>query len=114
MITVTVPVLTVSPNRTSGEHWSKRCKRSKGQRSVSYLCLMRTEPIAPKLPVVVTLTRLSAGTLDGHDNLRQALKPVADGIADYLQENDADPHIEWRYAQERCKRGVYGVRIEID
>lgn len=64
-------------------------------------------------PAVVTMTRISPGTLDD-DNLRPALKSIRDGIADAFGVKDNDPRIEWRYAQERGKPKAYAVRIRIE
>lgn len=63
---------------------------------------------------VVTLTRISPGVLDSHDNLAGSLKNVVDGIADALQVNDGGYRVQWRYAQEKCKRGDFGVRVQIE
>jgi hypothetical protein len=65
------------------------------------------------LPAVVTMTRISAGTLDD-DNLQPALKAIRDGIADAFGVKDNDPRIEWQYAQERGKPRDYAVRIRIE
>lgn len=61
--------------------------------------------------MVVTLTRLGVGTLDG-DNLRGGLKAVRDGIAQAFQVDDADPRWRWMYAQERA--ASYAVRVTIE
>jgi len=68
---------------------------------------------AAAVPCVVTMTRHSAGTLDD-DNLRSALKGVRDGIADRLGVDDASPAVEWKYEQAACKRGTYGVSVQIE
>ncbi len=73
---------------------------------------LRNRPLPP-LPVVVTLTRISAGELDEHDNLRGAMKSIADEIAKQYDIPDKDARFTWQYAQEKCKRGTYGVRITI-
>lgn len=62
---------------------------------------------------VVTMTRKSFGTLDS-DNLQGSLKATRDGIADFFKLDDNHPSITWRYAQEKCKRGQFGVRIQIE
>ncbi len=95
------------------EHWAPRAKRTAAQRGIARLAL------TPELhgaelsgPLVVTITRIAPGTLDS-DNLAGSGKAVRDGVADALGIDDGDPRIEWRYAQERAKRGTWGVRIEI-
>ncbi len=97
---------TQGPNGSHG-HWSTLARRRKAERrTAATLCP------AHALPATVTLTRLSAGELDD-DNLRGALKGVRDGVADRLGVDDRDPRVTWRYAQARCPRGQYGVRIDI-
>lgn len=97
-------------NPSNGSHGSWRGERARKKRLRQQAAL-----ICPKvpLPCVVRLTRLSAGSLDEHDNLRTALKSVVDGCADRLGVKDNDPRVRWEYAQEKCKRGTYGVRIEL-
>lgn len=90
----------LSPNRTSGEHWSKRHNRAKRQyHNVGWLLLAKFGVRPPSLPVVVTLTRVSSRKLDAHENLPMSFKHVADEIARYLGTKDHDPRITWRYAQ---------------
>lgn len=105
-VAVTLPVKTVSEMNQRG-HWSARARRMKSARFAAFaLCP------AVALPCVVRLVRLSAGELDD-DNLRSALKGVRDGVADRLGVPDNDPRVRWEYGQERCKRGTYGVRLEL-
>lgn len=101
-----VPLRTKGPNG-GHEHWRVLHRRRKHERKLAWLLC----PDA-SLPCVVTLTRLSAGTLDD-DNLRGALKAIRDGVADRLGVDDADPRLRFEYAQERCGRGHYGVRVDI-
>ena len=63
------------------------------------------------LPCVVTLVRVSSGVLDAHDNLPASLKPCVDAIAKWIACDDADPRVQWRYAQEKAPRGTQGLRI---
>ena len=66
------------------------------------------------LPIQVRITRLSAGELDD-DNLRAALKSIRDGVADAFGTDDArSSRLKFEYAQEKCKRGAYVVRIQIE
>jgi hypothetical protein len=84
-------------------------------------------------PVAILVTHIHWGKTDEHDSLRSSLKSIVDGIADgwLLDANgehpdDADPRIEWRYAQlatreteevfvrgERVRRGVSRVRVQV-
>lgn len=68
--------------------------------------------------LVVTITRISPGTLDS-DAVPASAKHIRDGVADALGINDNDPRVTWEYRQEkgaRAKAGTHagwGVRIEI-
>jgi hypothetical protein len=105
---VILPIKTVS-EMNCRDHWRKRHRRSKAAKA----CALVMVPKHP-LPCVVMLTRLSPGTLDD-DNLRSALKATRDGIAEKLGADDSPGSgIEWRYGQEICRRGDYGVRVEIE
>jgi hypothetical protein len=42
------------------------------------------------------------------------MKGIRDGVADAYGIPDNDPRIRWEYAQEKCKRGTYGIRIEVE
>lgn len=129
---VTLPVQTVSENRTMREHRMVMVRRAHAQRLGVYAALrpqLRKAGIVGGVrpddpagcvwaelpgPVVVTLTRLSRGELDD-DNLRGALKSVRDGVADALGlKSDRDPRVRWEYGQGRgTKAQPYGVRIEV-
>lgn len=106
MTAVMLPIKTIS-EMNARCHWAARASRAKRQRRVAWTLT----PQHP-LPVVVTLTRYSAGTLDD-DNLRSALKAVRDGIAERLGVPDNDPRVEWRYAQAKAKRGDFGVQVRL-
>lgn len=106
-VEVVLPLRTVNPLNGSHQHWSRVAARRKQERRVAAMAV----PACP-LPCVVTLTRLSAGTLDC-DNLRASMKAIRDGIADRLGVPDNDPRVKWEYGQEKTARGVYGVRVTI-
>lgn len=104
--TFEVPVRTVS-EANGRDHWRVKAKRARTQRrAAAALCPGHA------LPCTVRMVRLSAGELDD-DNLRCALKAVRDGIADRLGVDDRDPRVRWEYGQARCKRGEFGVWVEI-
>jgi hypothetical protein len=117
MIEFLIPIKTVNEANGSHGHWRVKARRRKAQRhSANEACwwaLNNYKPRQVSLPCVVTMSRLSAGTLDD-DNLRVSLKSVRDGIADAFGVADNDPRIEWRYAQEKCKCGEYGVMVRIE
>jgi hypothetical protein len=114
---VCVRVLVETPNPTNGSrgHWAKAAKLGKQQRGAVALVLAGQVP--PPGPWVVTLTRVSVGTLDP-DGLQAALKRVRDVCAQFLLggtvgQYDADERIVWEYKQARGKRGAPAVDVEI-
>jgi hypothetical protein len=110
---VTLPLRTKNPNNNR-EHWRVVWRRSQKEREQT-LMFVRAAVLRHgiKLPVLVTLTRISAGELDD-DNLRSSGKSVRDGVADVFGIPDNDPRIRFAYAQEKCKPKTYGVRIELE
>lgn len=108
-MSVTIELRT-KPEGNRREHWRRVLSRGKRQRRVVGMALLAHRP--PKLPAVVTLTRLSAGELDD-DNLRSALKRVRDAVAEWCGCGDSpkDP-ITWGYGQDKAPRGQQAVRIE--
>lgn len=125
-MTVTVDIPLKTPNMTNvREHHMARARRQKKHRDVTFLVLKASRVFdlvptprgsggvwCPSRPLVVTLTRVSLGTLDAHDNLRSALKSVVDGVADYFGVDDSDPRVEWVYRQQKGRPAC--VRIEFD
>lgn len=107
---ILLPIKTVA-GLNAREHWRKRSERVRRERMCAKLLVKHAE--RPELPVRVTMTRLSAGTLDD-DNLQGACKAIRDGIADAYGVADNDPRIRWEYDQERCKRGEFGVLVELE
>lgn len=107
MIDVILPLKTVG-GLNAREHWRQRSARVKRERTTAAMMV----PSHP-MPCIVTMTRLSPGELDD-DNLPGACKGIRDGIADRLGIDDRDKRVQWRYAQEKCKRGEFGVRVRIE
>lgn len=102
------------PLRTRGsnarETWQARHRRVKGERLHTATALLGQQ--RPAIPCVVTLTRLSSGTLDD-DNLRAACKAIRDQIAAWLGIDDRHGHqVRYEYSQRRAARGQYGVEVE--
>lgn len=104
-----VPIKTTSALNGSWGSWKQVNAKRKRERAVTSAKMPRFE-IRPVF--VVTLTRLSSGTLDD-DNLRGATKSIRDAIAHRLGVDDGGPLIRWEYRQEKCERGEYAVRVEI-
>ena len=109
-VRLTLPLQTKNPTNNR-QHWRVVWKRSKGERGTACM-LVRAKLNGTALPACVRHTRISAGTLDD-DNLRGALKAVRDGVADALGVADNDPRLTFVYGQGKCKRGEFGVRVEI-
>lgn len=85
------------------EHWSKRAKRTKGQRGAMAKAIKAWLVDGPRL--VVVLTRVGKRELDS-DNLAAALKGVRDGVADSLRIDDGSGLVEWQYRQRTGEPGV--------
>lgn len=82
----------------------------------AYVALHGVRPALARLRVV----RLSNGKLDD-TNLVGACKPIEDGVADAFGVNDKHfsmfgeaGKIAYEPRQEHCKRGVKGIRVEIE
>lgn len=95
------------------EHWAVKAKRVKAQRAaVSWRLLHMPRPYLP-CGIRVGLTRIAARKLDD-DNLRGALKAHRDAVAQWLGVDDADPRVEWSYAQEKGAPKRQALRITIE
>ena len=104
-----LPIKTVSTLNTR-EHFRVAAKRKALQRAQTRRAVEGL-PI-PQLPVIVCLTRHSAGFLDPHDNLPSAFKHVVDELATWMGIDDADKRVRWTYEQEKCKRGETWITVE--
>jgi hypothetical protein len=111
-----------TPNPLNGRvHWRTQSARVKAVHAAVWSSLFDVEvEVRERLALgcVVTLTRVSAGTVDS-DNLQACLKPARDTVAAWMLngaigEMDSDPRIVWQYGQEKAKRGVQAVRVEIE
>jgi hypothetical protein len=115
VIEFVIPIKTVNESNTTRQGaWRARSKRSKANRSSARLHASAAHH-GPrvKLPCVITMTRLSAGTLDD-DGLRSALKATRDGIADWLGVDDGDVDlVRFKYEQESAPRKTYAVRVTV-
>lgn len=99
------------------EHWAAKARRVKAERdAVCLTWLAMGNGLVPVLRAdqraTVALTRIAPRALDGHDNLRSALKPCVDEIARCLGlTSDADPRVTWLYDQRRGKVREYAVEV---
>lgn len=106
-MTIKIP-LRIESVANRREHWSKRAKRAKAHREGVQWHLGTARP---RLPVVVTLTRIAPRVLDS-DNLASGFKAVRDGIADWLRIDDGDERIGWLYRQRKGAPKEYAIEVE--
>jgi hypothetical protein len=113
MIVAVLPLRIVSIlNRR--EHWAVRAKRAKSQRMTAYYGMLKARAEPPPAPLRICLTRVysrHSKPMD-HDNLIAGFKSVRDGIADWLQVDDGDGRLEWRYA-ERGGKEHWSVEVNV-
>jgi hypothetical protein len=112
-ITAYVPIR-IESSLNLREHWRKRANRNTSHRASTWFALKAAAKFDPSiLPCVVTITRIAPRCLDD-DNAVGGAKSCRDAIADWLGVDDADPSVQWRYAQERGKPHEYAARITIE
>jgi len=110
MIMTTMPIRTVSEANLR-EHWTVTCRRRKKHRQDAHWAMKQFA--RPRLPVAITLTRMSPRPLDQHDNLPISMKAAADGICDWLGVDDGSPDVQFMYRQQRSKTAGVHVMIEL-
>ena len=102
-----LPIKTVT-GLNAREHWRVRHKRVSSERATTRWII---KPFIT--PATVRFTRLSSALCDD-DNLQGAMKAIRDEVAKIAGVDDGPRGpIRWEYAQEKCKRGDFGVRVEI-
>jgi hypothetical protein len=47
------------------------------------------------------------------DNLAAGFKAIRDGVSDWLDVDDGDGRLTWKYSQEHGAPKTYAVRIEV-
>ena len=101
-----IPIKTVT-GLNAREHHMTRARRVRAERAAT-AWVVKPFPT----PCVVRLIRLSTAMADD-DNLPGACKAIRDEIAKLCGCGDSprDP-ITWVYAQEKCKRGQFGIKVE--
>jgi crossover junction endodeoxyribonuclease RusA len=97
------------------EHWTTKARRTKTQRHIAGIRTLSALRLAGQQRGTVdrawvTMTRISTRPIRDGDNLQASCKAVRDGIADALGVDDADPRIDWGYAQ---RKGVSSVEVRI-
>ena len=88
-------------------NWRKMATLKKKQKEATKLCMFGK--ILPRLPLVVTITRVGLKILDD-DNLASACKYIRDQIAAEVGVDDGSDEYKWEYAQ---RVGAYSVEVEI-
>ncbi len=102
----TIPVQVISEANIR-EHWRKAHKRHKDQKFIVRMEFLN-QKIPQRLPVTITMTRLSPRNLDS-DNLQAAFKYVRDAISEHFITDkapgraDDDPRFTWLYEQKKSK-----------
>lgn len=112
-----LPLKTKNPSNGSfglsaGAAMARASERKKQRRSARIFTIKHLG--FPKARWRVTITRVSPGKLDAHDNLRSALKSVADGIADALGVDDGGGLVDWQYLQRKGGPGEYSVDVLVE
>lgn len=110
MTGILLPIKTVSVMNLR-EHFMTKAKRSKLHRQTAFV-MLKAWGVPPALPMTITMTRMSIGTLDD-DNLASAMKAARDGVADWLGIDDGNPGITWVRKQQKAGRGTYGLLVEV-
>ena len=91
------------------EHHFARHKRVKAEKEQVAWMLIARGCTRPKLPAVITLTRIAPSNGLDDDNLAGALKSVRDAVAAWADVDDRHKHIiKYEYDQ---RRGPWGVEI---
>lgn len=105
-ISFQIPIQVISEANTH-EHWSKAHSRHKRQKFAVRMAMLSSR-ISQKLPVTVTMTRLSPRLLDS-DNLQMAFKYIRDAISEHFITDkapgraDDHPDFVWLYGQKKSK-----------
>ena len=109
-LTIRLPVK-VKSEMNQRDHWTARRRRFADQATVFLTEAHWLGTARPPLPCTITFTHRGR-PIDG-DNLQGAFKGLRDLIATWLRcEDDADPRLDWRYAQDKQMRpAMQGVEI---
>jgi hypothetical protein len=120
-ITISLPLRTRNTlNMQTGNSRLGGILRTRERRRIRSVTLQLVTPHLLHLrgielpPLLVTLTRLSAGTMDD-DGLASSLKAVRDGVAQAVGIDDGDrARLRFRYEQRKVPRGGFGVEVRIE
>lgn len=106
LVEATIKTVSEANNR---EHWAQKYRRAQLQKLTVAAAL--NGKTLPKLPAIVTLTRIGKRKLDS-DNLAISFKACRDQIAKIYGVDDGSDLYEWRYAQRIGKQ--YGIEILVE
>lgn len=118
---ITIPNLKVVNPLNSRQHWHAVSARGKREKNIVALRLMSECPgwpignPVPKLPCVVTLTRVYGKRCRDFDSdsVPAAMKHVRDSVAAWIGTDDGPRSgIEWKYAQQRGAQDAVTITIE--
>jgi hypothetical protein len=93
-------------------HYMARSRRVKQQRATVAMFVRAAVKFPPE-NIHALLVLICPNEVDS-DNVQGRLKAVRDGVAQALGINDRSKRFTWEYAQERCTRGRFGVRIRLE
>lgn len=114
-ISIPLSIHTISESNVK-EHWRKSHTRHKQQKFITRTTLL-SDKIPQKLPVKITMCRLSPRKLDS-DNLQSAFKYIRDAIAEHFITGkapgraDDDSRFQWCYDQALSKDKYTRLRFE--
>lgn len=108
-MTITIP-LKLPSLANSRMHWRAMMRVKQGQKEIVGFYL-RESGVPPKLPAVITLTRIGKRILDD-DNLASAFKAARDSVAAWVGVDDGSKLYTWRYEQRQGKEYAIEIRIE--
>ena len=120
MITLKIPIKTVSEANKTGEHWTQKHKRHKAQRCIIakyWMCKILGQPIPTRAKI--TFTRIAPRSLDS-DNLQSAFKTIRDQLCELItgitQKGRADSgdRFQYEYNQRKGESKEYAIEIMIE
>lgn len=114
---ITFPMHTASENKYRRQHAMISARKTKKQRDEVQVFLRQLPPVPRAVDnkpnrFEVNLIRIAVSELD-FSNLVGAFKGIQDEVAAWIGLDDRDPRITWDWLQQPCKKGYYGVRVEV-
>ena len=119
MITLKIPIKTVSEANKTGEHWTQKHKRHKAQRAAVKWYWSMINGLSMPNPMKLTFTRIAPRSLDS-DNLQSSMKVIRDQICELItgirQKGRADngDRFQFEYNQRKGEPKEYAIEIMIE